>query len=69
MHVTSYSYIISYINFLFVCTVPCISGCQNGGTCTPLDVCVCAPGWTGTNCEIGCYIRLSMELATNQPLL
>ena len=35
---------------------PCnTTTCQNGGTCysnTGLDLCVCAPGFTGVNCEI-----------------
>ena len=33
--------------------VNCTDGCQNGGTCILPEVCTCAPGWTGTNCEIG----------------
>jgi len=62
------SYIISYINFIFICTVPCNGSCQNGGTCTFLDVCACAPGWTGTNCEIGNYIHKNVNGITSQPL-
>ena len=36
----------------------CTGGCQNGGNCTFPDVCTCAPGWTGVNCEIGENINL-----------
>ena len=36
-----------------MCVAECAGGCQNGGTCTLPDVCTCAPGWTGTNCELG----------------
>ena len=31
----------------------CAGGCQNGGICTLPDVCTCATGLTGTNCELG----------------
>ena len=31
----------------------CSGGCQNGGTCSLPEVCTCAPGWTGMNCETG----------------
>ena len=26
-------------------------GCKNGGTCTTMDKCVCADGYTGTICQ------------------
>ncbi|XP_065918832.1 epidermal growth factor-like protein 8 [Dysidea avara] len=29
----------------------CAHGCLNGGTCSSPEVCTCAPGWTGNNCE------------------
>ncbi|XP_078587904.1 uncharacterized protein LOC144868986 isoform X4 [Branchiostoma floridae x Branchiostoma japonicum] len=30
--------------------VYCQQDCENGGVCTGLNVCRCAPGWTGTYC-------------------
>ena len=33
----------------------CCSPCQNGGTCTGVDTCTCATGWTGVLCEAGKY--------------
>ena len=38
---------------IFVAIAQCSGGCQNGGTCTSPGVCICAPGWTGTNCGVG----------------
>ena len=37
--------------------VSCSSPCQNGGTCTGVDTCTCAAGWTGVLCETGKCIR------------
>ena len=36
-----------------MCIAECTGGCQNGGTCILPELCGCAPGWTGTNCETG----------------
>ncbi|CAF1480508.1 unnamed protein product, partial [Adineta steineri] len=30
----------------------CTGGCQNGGTCTAPDTCICATGWSGASCTI-----------------
>eukprot|EP00057_Strongylocentrotus_purpuratus_P022154 XP_011676628.1 PREDICTED: neurogenic locus notch homolog protein 2 [Strongylocentrotus purpuratus] len=43
----------SYTNTLTVIfyKMPCIPGCQNGGTCSDGSICLCAPGYTGYQCE------------------
>ena len=33
----------------------CTLACQNGGTCSAPDTCICASGWTGQSCEEGIY--------------
>ena len=42
--------------------VICTGGCQNGGTCILPEVCTCAPGWTGTNCETGEVYNGTMQI-------
>ncbi|CAF4375127.1 unnamed protein product, partial [Adineta steineri] len=34
-------------------TAVCTNGCDNGGTCTAPDTCICATGWSGATCTIG----------------
>ena len=34
-------------------TAMCTQACQNGGTCSGPDSCICASGWTGRLCEEG----------------
>ena len=34
--------------------------CMNGGTCDSAIGCVCADGWTGTNCTIGRWFLLDI---------
>nr|XP_022308229.1 wnt inhibitory factor 1-like [Crassostrea virginica] len=33
------------------CIPTCSPACQNGGKCVALNVCSCAPGWSGNHCE------------------
>jgi hypothetical protein len=33
------------------CIDEVVGGCFNNGTCTAPDTCLCAPGWTGSNCK------------------
>ena len=49
-----------YYNILnaAVCTLPCL----NGGTCTQPNVCQCAEGWTGAQCEIGKLLLIVLLL-------
>ena len=44
---------------VYLATHPCVTMpltvCQNGGECTMHGIdyaCKCAPGWSGTNCQI-----------------
>ncbi len=30
-------------------------GCQNGGTCTILNTCICLPGYFGSLCEVSSF--------------
>ena len=43
--------VYKYVNILTaaICTQPCL----NGGSCSQPDVCECAPGWIGFQCETG----------------
>ena len=38
---------------MLICVANCSGGCLNEGTCSSPEVCTCAPGWTGNNCERG----------------
>jgi hypothetical protein len=29
----------------------CSQTCQNGGTCTGINMCTCVGGWSGSNCS------------------
>ena len=39
----------------------CTRDCQNGGKCMLPDICTCAPGWNGMNCEIGESINFASK--------
>ena len=60
---------ISHLHFSFVyLAIVCEPECQNGGTCSAPDVCDCATGYMGDQCQTGefqCFrsaILLSIEI-------
>ena len=39
--------------FLIVSVIICDPECQNGGTCSAPNTCVCSPGYIGDGCQTG----------------
>lgn len=55
MNDTSQNFSLFYLVYLstFLCLIlaNCNPGCANGGTCLLPNLCICAVGWTGPDCN------------------
>lgn len=73
--VINVEFISSAISVHYACIVPdnCASWpCQNGSTCYNSAMsysCTCASGYTGTNCDQGLCLCITLYLASTQKLL
>ena len=44
-----------FIIFSFSCLAVCDTDCENGGTCSAPNTCICATGYTGDHCQTGAF--------------